>query len=195
MLKVSTRTGEEGQAVESAQADIDVLVAPAVLPRPQKIEVLDGRAKAFSVFRQGVHGGGAGISRTVTEGAGNGNGILEPGERATVWLQTAQGLDPFDKGNWCRAKVYSGSPWLSEVENIEEDKQQEWTSAQNRTSVIELSHTIPAGTKVKAILDCETYSFYSTPDVRYGPGLVHQPFQLHRHQLYSWTWQVETTGK
>jgi hypothetical protein len=116
---------------------------------------------------------------------------LEPGEQATVWVQVAQGLDSFDKGNWCRAKIYTDSPWITETADLQEDKRREWTAEQNRTSVIELSPATPQGTKVNAILDCETYSFHFTPDVRYGRQPLYQPYQLHRHQLYAWSWQVK----
>lgn len=178
------------ESAPNMQADIDVLVAPADLAPPEKIAVLDGRTQTFLIFWQGVHGGGASAPRTATEGRGNGNGILEPGEQATVWVQLAQGLDPFDKGNWCRTKIYSDSPWLTEITDIQEDKRREWTGAQNRTSLIELNPATPEGTEVKAILDCEAYSFYFTPDVRYGKLPLYQPFQLHKHYLFRWNWKV-----
>ena len=54
------------------------------------------------------------MPRTITEGRGNGNGKLEPGEEAIIWIQLDQGLDPFDKDNWYRSKVYSDSPWITE---------------------------------------------------------------------------------
>jgi hypothetical protein len=190
-LDVSAQADEKAQGPTETHADIDVLVAPSNLSPPQGIEVLDGRTKTFPVFWQGVHGGGASVPRTVTEGKGNGNGELEPGEQATVWVQVAQGLDPFDKGNWCRAKVYTDSPWIAETADLQEDKRREWTAAQDRTSVIELNPATPQGIKVNAILDCETYSFSFTPDVRYGTQPLYQPYQLHRHQLYSWNWQVK----
>ncbi|MGH9616974.1 MAG: alpha/beta hydrolase, partial [Acidobacteriaceae bacterium] len=183
--------GSGNASAPATQKYIDVMVAPSVLPPPLAIEVLDGRTKTFPIFFQGVHGGGTSVPRTVTEGKGNGNGKLEPGEQATVWLQVAQGLDPFDKGNWCRAKVYTDSKWITETKDLQEDKGREWTGAQNRTSVIELSPATPIGTTVKAILDCETYSFYFTPDVRYGKLPLYQPYQFHRHQLYSWVWRVD----
>ncbi len=126
----------------------------------------------------------------MTEGKGNGNGMLEPDEQATVWLRLPQGLDPFDKGNWCRAKIYSESPWLTEVADLQEDKRQEWTSAQNRTSVVELNPDTPQDTSGSAILDCEAYSFEFTPDVRYGKLPLYQPFQRHRHYLFKWDWKV-----
>ena len=168
----------------------DVLVAPSNLAPPIAVAILDGRTKTFPAFYQGVHGGGTSVPRKVTEGKGNGNGELEPGEQATIWLQVAQGLDPFDKGNWCRAKVYTDSPWITETADLQQDKGREWTSAQNRTSVIELNPATPKGTEVHAILDCETYSYTFTPDVRYGTQPLYQPYQLHRHQLYLWTWKV-----
>src|SRR6185312_9283001 len=121
------------QDVPPMQADIDVMVAPADLSPPENIEVLDNRTHTFPTFFQGVHGGGESVPRTVTEGKGNGDGVLEPGEQATVWIQLHQGYDPFDKENWCRTKVYSDSPWITEVKDIQENKGREWTSAQNRT--------------------------------------------------------------
>jgi len=168
----------------------DVLVAPSNLAAPLAVVVLDGRTKTFPTFYQGVHGGGTSVPRSVTAGKGNGNGELEPGEQATIWLQVAQGLDPFDRGNWCRAKVYTDSPWITEIADLQEDKGREWTGAQNRTSVIELNPATPKGTEVRAILDCETYSYTFTPDVRYGAEPLYQPYQFHRHQLYLWTWKV-----
>ncbi len=168
----------------------DVLIAPSNLAAPLAVEVLDGRSKTFPTFFQGVHGGGTSVPRTVTEGKGNGNGTLEPGEQATIWLRTTQGLDPFDKGNWCRAKVYTDSPWITEIADLQETKGREWTSGENRTSVIRLSPATPKGTEVHAILDCETYSYTFTPDVRYGARPLYQPYQFHRHQLYLWTWKV-----
>jgi hypothetical protein len=63
-------------------------------------------------------------------------------------------MDPFDKNNWRRAKVYSDSSWLREVKDLEEDKQREWTSAKNRTSLIELSRDVPADAAIPMLLDC-----------------------------------------
>lgn len=134
-------------------APVDVYVVPDHLGKPSELLVLDGRTHTFSVFRQR---GGSSVEREVREGTGNGNGILEPGERATVWLRLGQGVDPFDKGNWCRTKIYSDSPWLTEVVDIQENKGLEWTSAQNRTSVMELSRDTPRDVEVPAILDCES---------------------------------------
>ena len=194
-LHASTTTGTEKQEALRFPTYIDVMVAPSTLSPPEAIAVLDGRTKTFPIFWQGVHGGGESVPRTVTEGKGNGNGVLQPGEQATVWVQVAQGLDPFDKGNWCRAKVYIDSPWITEIADLQEVKRREWTGAQNRTSVIELNPATPKGTKVNAVLDCETYSYTFTPDVRYGKQPLYQPFQFHRHQLYSWTWQVDKVDK
>jgi predicted alpha/beta superfamily hydrolase len=173
-------------------APIDVYVAPDHLEAPAEVLVLDGRAHKFSVFRQrGNQGGGASVEREVREGTGNGNGILEPGEQATVWLRLRQGVDPFDKGNWCRAKIYSDSPWLTEVADIQEDKGLEWTGAQNRTSVVKLSRDTPRDVGVPAILDCESWSYRFTPDVRYGREPLYQAFQIHKHHLFVWNWKAD----
>jgi pimeloyl-ACP methyl ester carboxylesterase len=169
----------------SKTENIDVLVIPEVLPQPAGIEVLDGRTTMLPVFRQkGNQGGGTSIERKLTEGKGNGNGVLEPGEEATIWVKMAQGMDPFDKNNWYRAKVYSDSPWVTEIADLEEQKQLEWTSAMERTSVIRLSPDTPAGTKIPLFLDNESWSYSYTPDVRYGKEDLYQAFQFHTHHLH-----------
>jgi hypothetical protein len=160
------------------------------MPAAAEITVLDGRTHTFPVFRQkGNQGGGGSVQRTVSEGSGNGNGLLEKGEQATIWVKLNQGLDPFDKNNWCRAKVYTDSPWLTEVADIQEDKQLEWTSAQSRTSLVELSSDLPSGSEIPVVLDCESWSFHFTPDERFGKELLYQAFQLHKHHLFSWKWK------
>jgi hypothetical protein len=175
---------------------IDLYVAPDPLEGPYELLVLDGRSHTFPVFRQrGSHGGGSSVPREVREGTGNGNGILEPGEQATLWIRLRQGIDPFDKGNWCRAKIYSDSPWLTEVADIQETKGLEWTGAQNRTSLVELSRDTPRGEVVPAILDCESWTFEFTPDVRYGREPLYQAFQIHKHHLFAWTWKAEATSQ
>jgi len=162
-----------------------VLIAPSVMPRPVAIEIVDGRTIALPVFQQkGNQGGGASIQRTITEGRGNGNGVLEPGEDATIWVKLEQGLDPFDKVNWYRTKIYSDSPWLTEVDDLEEQKQLEWTSAKERTSAVHLSADTPPGTIIPVVLDNESWSFWWTPDVRYGTEPLYQAFQLHNHHLH-----------
>jgi poly(3-hydroxybutyrate) depolymerase len=162
----------------------DVLVAPDGLAEPWQVVVLDGRSCTFPVFRQkGNQGGGGPVKRTVTEGKGNGNGVLEPGEQATVWVRLKQGIDPFDKGNWYRAKVYSESPGVvREVGDIAEQKQLEWTGAKERTSLIE---RVSAG-EVSLVLDNESWSYRFTPDVRYGTEKLYQAFQVHRRHVHAW---------
>ena len=178
----------------TASEEIDVLVAPEVMPAPLAVEVLDGRTMTFSVFRQkGNQGGGGAVSRTVTEGKGNGNGVLEPGEEATLWVKLAQGLDPFDKNNWYRAKVYADSEWLEETADLEEQKQREWTGAKERTSVVRLSPSAPPGLRIPVILSNESWSFHYTPDVRYGAERLYQAFQLHQRHLHRY--MVNTGSK
>jgi predicted alpha/beta superfamily hydrolase len=170
---------------------IDVLVLPEIIPGPAAIEILDGRTLDFKVFRQsGNQGGGKSIDRRVTEGKGNGNGILEPGEEATIWVKMPQGMDPFDKGNWYRCKVYSNSPWLTEVADLQEPKQREWTSSMERTSVIRLSPQAPRGTKISITLDNESWSFRFTPDVRFGVEKLYQAFQFHTNHLHRYELKV-----
>jgi hypothetical protein len=170
---------------DSAEKDVDVYVIPEVIPQPVDIEILDGRTIRFSVFRQaGNQGGGKSVEREVTEGHGNGNGVLEPGEEATIWVKMSQGMDPFDKNNWYRCKVRSDSPALTEVADIQEQKQLEWTSAKNRSSVIRLEPGTPSNRVIPLILENETWSYHNTPDVRFGEEKLYQAFQLHTFHLH-----------
>jgi hypothetical protein len=170
---------------ESATWNLDVLVTPDAIPAPLAYEILDGRTVTLPVFRQkGNSGGGGAQARTVTEGKGNGNGVLEPGEEATIWVKLGQGLDPFDKGNWHRTRIYSDSPWITESARLEEEKGLEWTGAMELTSVIRLSPDAPPGAEISLLLDNESWSYAFTPDVRYGKEPLYQAFQLHAHHLH-----------
>jgi enterochelin esterase-like enzyme len=174
--------------------NIDVLVIPELIAAPPEVMILDGRTATLNVFRQkGNQGGGGSVTRTVTEGKGNGNGILEPGEEATIWVRIKQGLDPFDKNNWYRAKVYCDARWITEVGDLQEQKQLEWTSAKERTSVIRLAVDTPPGTRLPLLLDNESWSYTWTPDVRYGTERLYQAFQLHRHHLHRY--ELTVAGK
>ncbi|WP_031498313.1 alpha/beta hydrolase [Bryobacter aggregatus] len=175
--------------VDDKVSPIDVEIAPDGLTEPIEMRVLDGRTQSFHVFRQkGNQGGGGPVTRTVTEGSGNGDGILQPGERATIWLKLPAGIDGLDRGNWCRAKVYSDSPWLTEVADIQEQKQLEWTGAKNRTSLIEVAGSTPSNVEIPLILDCESWTYHFTPDLRYGSEALYQAFQIHKHHLFRSTW-------
>lgn len=171
----------------SVRKNIDVLVTPELIAAAREVMILDGRTAKLNVFRQkGNQGGGGSITRTITEGKGNGNGVLEPGEEATLWVRLRQGLDPFDKNNWYRAKVYTDSRWVTEIADIQEQKQLEWTSAKERTSLIRLAANAPAGKRLLLLLDNESWSYTWTPDVRYGTERLYQAFQLHRRHLHSY---------
>ena len=110
--------------------------------------------------------------------------VLEPGEEATIWIPIKQGFDPFDKNNWYRAKVYTDSRWITEVGDLQEQKQLEWTSAKERTSVIQLAANVSSGTRIPLLLDNESWSYTWTPDMRYGVEKLYQAFQLHRRHLH-----------
>ena len=171
--------------------NIDLLIIPETMAAPAAIEVLDGRIATLPVFRQkGNQGGGASIDRKLNEGRGNGNGALEPGEEATIWVKMPQGMDPFDKNNWYRTKIYSDSPWITEIADLEEQKQLEWTSGQERTSVIRLSPSTPHGATIPLLLDNESWSYRYTPGVRYGAQDLYQAFQLHTHHLHRYELKV-----
>ncbi|MCW5978859.1 MAG: hypothetical protein KIT09_12315 [Bryobacteraceae bacterium] len=66
----------------------------------------------------------------------------------------------------------------------------EWTSAQERTNLIRLAPDAPAGAKLPLLLDNESWSYHWTPDVRYGPELLYQAFQLHSRHLHQLTLEV-----
>ncbi len=169
----------------STTQTIPILIAPEHIEAPVAFEILDGRTVTFSVFRQkGNQGGGGSIQRTVTEGRGNGNGILEPGEEATIWVQIRQGMDPFDKNNWYRTKVHGPAELITEVADIEEGKQLEWTGAKERTSLIRLTEAGARAASIPVLLENETWSYHYTPDVRYGKEKLYQAFQLHSRHLH-----------
>jgi hypothetical protein len=107
-----------------------------------------------------------------------------------MWVKMPQGMDAFDKNNWYRAKIYTDSPWVTEIADLEEQKQLEWTSAQERTSVIRLSPSTPRGTTIPLLLDNESWSYHYTPDVRYGAQELYQAFQLHTHHLHRYEVKV-----
>jgi pimeloyl-ACP methyl ester carboxylesterase len=177
---------------QTAEQYFDVLILPDDLSEPAQVEVLDGRTKQFDVFRQsGNRGGGQTIVREVTEGKGNGNGVLEPGEEATIWVRLRQGIDPFDKNTWHRTKVYSDSPYVAEIADIQETKQLEWTGAQERTSLIRVAPETPASSSIPLVLDNESWSYHFTPDVRYGREPLYQAFQLHGRHLHRLTLKLK----
>jgi poly(3-hydroxybutyrate) depolymerase len=169
----------------SVSKNIDVLVIPEIVETALEVMILDGRGATLNVFRQkGNQGGGGSVTRMAQEGKGNGNGVLEPGEEATIWVRIRQGLDPFDKNNWYRAKVYADSPWIIVVADLQEEKQLEWTGAKERTSLIRMAHDTPPGTRVPLLLDNESWSYTWTPDVRYGTERLYQAFQFHKRHLH-----------
>lgn len=182
-IKVGLSAGWPGTSDQ-----FDVLIAPDGTAAPLEMVILDGRTHTFNVFRQkGNQGGGAARQRTVTEGKGNGNGVLEPGEEATIWVRIPQGLDPFDKNNWRRVRVFSESPLIAESDRIEEEKEREFTGAKDLTSVIRLSSTATAGAGIPVMLRTETWSFDFTPDVRYGAEPLYQAIQLHQGHVFKAT--------
>lgn len=179
-IKVGLSAGWPGTSDQ-----FDVLIAPDGTAPPVEMVVLDGRTHTFSVFRQkGNQGGGAPRQRTVTEGKGNGNGVLEPGEEATIWVRIPQGLDPFDKNNWRRVRVFTDSPFIEESGRIEEEKEREFTGAKDLTSLIRLSPRAPAAAEIPVMLRTETWSFDFTPDVRYGVEPLYQAIQLHHGHVF-----------
>lgn len=164
---------------------LDVAVIPEAVPAPSRFEIMDGRTLELPVFRQaGNRGGGSAQVRRITEGRGNGNGILEPGEEATVWVQLERGLDPFDRGNWYRTKIRTESPWVEIIADLQETKQREWTGAMNRTSVIRLRPDTPTGSRLDLLLENESWSFHFEPDFRLGPEPMYQAIQYHRFHLH-----------
>ena len=185
--RLSLKVSSDGSP--AAVHDVDLLVAPDAIPEAKEIAILDGRTKSLPLFWQkGNQGGGTPVTTTLTEGVGNGDGLLQPGEQVSIWLKLPVGLDALDRGNWCRTKIYTDSPYLAEVADIQESKRREWTGAQSRTSLVTVSPNIPLGQEIPMLLDCESYSFHYTPDVRYGKEPLYQAFQFHKHHLFRFTW-------
>lgn len=166
------------------------MIAPDGMEPPLAVEVLDGRTVTLRVFRQkGNQGGGTALERTVTEGKGNGNGVLEPGEEATIWVKLAQVSIPSTRAT-NSTTCYSSSPMLEEIERLEEQKQREWTGAKELTSVVRLDAKTPPGTVIPVVLWNESWTFHFTPDVRYGVEPLYQAYQLHRGHAHKFEWKV-----
>ena len=177
--RLNLRIGYNGWHSESRR--IDVRVLPTPLTTPDSVVVLDGRTATFDVFRQGGNSGGGFVrQKTVTEGTGNANGIAEPGEEITIWVRTAQGLDPMDKNTWHRTKIYSYDPVIAVTQDIAESKELEWTSVKDHTSAVEIAGSCPAGKNIELFVESESYSYVWKPDYRYGEQLLYQAFQFHR---------------
>ena len=104
-------------------------------------------------------------------------------------------MDPFDKNNWYRAKLYTDSRLLEEVADLAEPKQREWTGAKERTSLIRLATDAPSGASIPLILSNESWSFHFTPDVRYGVEKLYQAFQLHTRHLHRYELKVPAPGQ
>jgi len=170
---------------------IDVLVLPTPLEVPDSLRIFDGRSLGLPKFRQaGNQGGGFIRSVQISEGRGNGNGIAEPGEEITLWVCTAQGLDPLDKFTWHRTKVYTDDPYVTITADIAEQKELEWTSVKDHTSSLRISPDCPAGRRIELILKNESYSYHWKPDHRYGKQLLLQAFQFHRDHIQRYTLTV-----
>jgi enterochelin esterase-like enzyme len=170
---------------------IDVRVLPTPLTAPDSVVVLDGRTATFDVFRQGGNQGGGFIrQRTVSEGEGNGNGIAEPGEEVTLWVRTAQGLDPLDKHSWHRTKIYSHDSSVSVTQDIAEGKELEWTSVKDHTSAVKISADCPGDARIELFLESESYSYVWKPDYRFGEQLLRQAFQFHRDAVQRFVLKV-----
>jgi hypothetical protein len=149
--------------------------------------VLDGRSAEFDIFRQGGNQGGGFIrKRTIVEGEGNGNGITEPGEEVTIWVRTAQGLDPLDKNTWHRTKVFTCDPYITVTKDIAQSKELEWTSVKDHTSAVKIAKNCPSGHTARLYLKNESYSYVWKPDYRYGEQLLYQAFQFHRNHIHSY---------
>ncbi|MFC1614147.1 alpha/beta hydrolase-fold protein [Gemmatimonadota bacterium] len=170
--------------------DVDVRIAPTPLEEPVEVLVLDGRTHTFRIFRQFSKGGGEIIERTVTEGEGNGNGVAEPGEEFTVWIRTVQGMDPYDKNTWHRTKVFCDDQLIVNSKDYAEQKGIEWTSVRDHTSEVRISEKCPPGHEFHLVLRNESYSYYWTPNTRFGPRLLRQPIQYHRTHVTGHTLKV-----
>lgn len=71
---------------------------------------------------------------------------------------------------------------IDEIRDIQEQKQMEWTGAQNRSSVVK--RRAEARGAIPVWLEIESWSYTFTPDVRYGAEPLYQAFQLHRPHLF-----------
>ena len=192
--RLNLRVGWQGW--HSREYRIDARVLPTPLAEPDSVIVLDGREVTLPLFRQrGNQGGGSIYQKIIREGKGNGNGIAEPGEEVTIWVRAPQGLDPLDKYTWRRAKVFTGDPNITIAADIAEQKELEWTSVKDHTSLILISPDAAPGSEIPLVLQNESYSYVYQPDHRFGPELLYQAFQRHRKHLHYFVLKVGERGQ
>jgi hypothetical protein len=68
---------------------------------PVNIKIFDGRSESLSLFKYDWGDWNKPLSSgIITEGSGNGNGRVEPGETFSVWIQPSSSLDPTDLKTW-----------------------------------------------------------------------------------------------
>jgi hypothetical protein len=108
----------------------------------ENVKVFDGRSESLQIYR---YGWGDWHNRvrmeTITEGRGNGNGVVEPGEIFSVWIRLPEGGgDPVDRDTWHPVVPVGGQGSLQIP--VEDVKEHLWTCGRALHSA---QMTLPAG--------------------------------------------------
>ena len=176
-----------------SQEEIDVLVAPGRHAGARSRSRCSTAApRRFAVFRQkGNQGGGGAVERTVTEGKGNGNGILEPGEEATIWVKLRAGHGPVRQRQLVprqglhRLAVARRGRGPGGAEAARMDRRQGAHQPGPAVARHARRNRDPAAARQR-----DPGATTSRPDVRYGREKLYQAFQLHTRHLHKYELKV-----
>lgn len=121
--------------------------------------VLDGATRTFPSYNQEAH---AVYDKTVTGGAGNGNGVLDPGEEAIVFLRLPKGLGEDDVHTWHPAYLLNPDAYAfirHETRFIGREREANWSGAAGMQSLIKVDPSAATGTEVVFWFQVEVYEF------------------------------------
>ncbi|NND08746.1 MAG: hypothetical protein HKN87_20420 [Saprospiraceae bacterium] len=98
-IKVGSTIG--GQIQDRTQLLPVQVYKNALSPRENKIQAFDGKSKELPVFSYAWNEWDEPLRvQTITEGKGNGNGIVETGDTFSLWIQLPEGFDDRDVLTW-----------------------------------------------------------------------------------------------
>ena len=126
-----------------------------------EIIVLDGRTvEEVPIFRQGPNE----VNYVaISGGQGNGNGILEPGEEALIYVKLPQGMGPKDVNTFHRTQLmnYQQNPYVH-VESLDYLEKFSQAGATSVATPITLSEDCPENQELELWLKVE--SLYNDKD-------------------------------
>jgi len=148
---------------ESVRETQNVLIYPApespIITDPMDILILDGATRTFPSYNQEAR---AVYDKTVTAGTGNGNGVLDPGEEALVYIRLPRGLGEADVHTWHPAYLLNPDAYACIRHRtlfIAREREASWSGAAGMQSAIKVDPSTTIGTEVLLWFRVEVYEF------------------------------------